>query len=38
MDIIREGAGEHFDPYVAGAFLHAEQRVREVLSERQAEK
>ena len=38
MDIIREGAGNHFDPNVAGAFIHAEARVREVLSEHQAEK
>ena len=38
MDIIREGAGSHFDPHVAEAFLHAEAQVREVLSGRQAEK
>lgn len=38
MDIIREGAGNHFDPYVANAFLHAEAQVREVLSEHQAAK
>ena len=37
MDIIREGAGNHFDPYVAGAFMHAEDKVRKVLGERQAE-
>lgn len=37
MDIIREGAGNHFDPYVAGAFMHAEDEVRKVLGERQAE-
>ena len=37
MDIIREGAGSHFDPYVAEAFMHAEARVRKVLGERQAE-
>ena len=38
MDIIREGAGSHFDPHVAEAFMHAERKVREVLSGRQAEK
>ena len=37
MDIIREGAGNHFDPNVAGAFMHAEDRVRRVLGERRAE-
>ena len=37
MDIIREGAGNHFDPYVAGAFMHAEAKVRKVLSEHQEE-
>jgi HD-GYP domain-containing protein (c-di-GMP phosphodiesterase class II) len=37
MDIIREGAGNHFDPYVAGAFEHAEAEVRKVLSGRQTE-
>ncbi len=37
MDIIREGAGNHFDPYVAGAFMHAEDKVRQVLGERRAE-
>ena len=37
MDIIREGAGNHFDPYVAGAFEHAEAEVRSVLSDRQAD-
>ena len=37
MDIIREGAGSHFDPYVAGAFEHAEAEVRKVLSGRQGE-
>lgn len=30
MDIIREGAGSHFDPKVVEAFLKAEQKVREV--------
>ncbi len=30
MDIIREGAGSHFDPCVAEAFLDAEQEVRSV--------
>ncbi|MBQ8161783.1 MAG: HD domain-containing protein [Clostridia bacterium] len=30
MDIIREGAGSHFDPAVAEAFLHAEDQVRKV--------
>ena len=34
MDIIREGAGSHFDPNVAAAFIHSEDRVREVLSGR----
>ena len=38
MDIIREGAGSHFDPYVADAFLHAEDEVRKVLAEQQEEK
>ena len=37
MDIIREGAGSHFDPYVAGAFEHAEAEVRKVLSGRRGE-
>ena len=37
MDIIREGAGSHFDPYVAGAFMHAEDKVRQVLGVRRAE-
>ena len=36
MDIIREGAGNHFDPHVAEAFMHAEAKVRQVLGERQA--
>ncbi len=30
MDIIREGAGSHFDPLVAQAFLNAEAEVRKV--------
>lgn len=30
MDIIREGAGSHFDPLVAQAFLNAEDEVRRV--------
>ncbi len=30
MDIIREGAGSHFDPQIANAFIHAEKEVREV--------
>ena len=34
MDIIREGAGSHFDPNVAAAFIHAEDRVREVFAGR----
>ena len=38
MDIIREGAGSHFDPFVAAAFEHAGEEVRRVLSGRQAEK
>lgn len=38
MDIIREGVGSHFDPKVAEAFIHAEDKVREVLSGRQPEK
>ena len=37
MDIIREGAGNHFDPNVAGAFEHAADEVRKVLSGRQGE-
>ena len=37
MDIIRDGAGSHFDPHVAEAFMHAEAKVRRVLGERQAE-
>ena len=37
MDIIREGAGNHFDPHVAEAFMHAEAKVRKVLGQRQAE-
>ncbi|MCR4596832.1 MAG: HD domain-containing protein [Lachnospiraceae bacterium] len=31
--IIEEGRGTHFDPYVAQAFLNAEDEVREVLNE-----
>ncbi len=31
MSIIREGAGTHFDPDVAGAFLRAEAKVRQVV-------
>jgi len=31
MDIIREGAGNHFDPQVAEAFLTSEKEVREVV-------
>ncbi|MBQ9680552.1 MAG: HD domain-containing protein [Ruminococcus sp.] len=30
LDIIREDAGSHFDPYVAQAFLDAEEEVRRV--------
>ena len=30
MDIIREGAGTHFDPLVARAFLNAEDEVRRI--------
>ena len=37
MDIIREGAGSHFDPHVAEAFMHAEAKVRQVLGTRRAE-
>ena len=37
MDIIREEAGTHFDPLVAGAFLNAADKVRKVLDERQQE-
>ena len=37
MDIIREGAGNHFDPYIAAAFEHAEYKVRKVLESRQEE-
>lgn len=38
MDIIREGIGNHFDPKVAEAFIHAEDEVRRVLTGRQSEK
>jgi HD-GYP domain-containing protein (c-di-GMP phosphodiesterase class II) len=38
MEIIQEGAGSHFDPYIAAAFQHAEARVRKVLSAHQEEK
>ncbi|MBQ8947407.1 MAG: HD domain-containing protein [Lachnospiraceae bacterium] len=31
LGIIREGIGTHFDPYVAQAFLNAEEEVRKVL-------
>jgi len=31
MDIIREGIGTHFDPYIAQAFLDAEDEVRKVV-------
>ncbi len=37
MEIIRDGAGSHFDPYVAAAFEHASDRVREVLEGRQSD-
>ena len=37
MDIIRDGSGSHFDPRVAGAFLRAEDRVRQVLSQNRGE-
>lgn len=37
MDIIREGAGNHFDPNIAAAFEHAADEVRKVLSGRQGE-
>ena len=37
MEIIREGIGTHFDPEVAGAFLHAEDAVRDVLKENRQE-
>ncbi len=37
MEIIREGAGNHFDPYVAAAFEHAGAKVRRVLSSRREE-
>ena len=30
LDIIREGAGSHFDPLIAEAFLHAEDEVRRI--------
>ena len=30
MDIIREGAGSHFDPKVVAAFLNAEDEVRRI--------
>ena len=32
MDIIREGSGSHFDPNVAGAFIHAGDEVRRVMN------
>ena len=32
MSIIEEGSGSHFDPYVAGAFLHASDEVRVVMN------
>ena len=37
MGIIREEAGTHFDPLVAGAFLNASEEVRAVLNQRQQE-
>ena len=37
MDIIRDGAGTHFDPQVAEAFLGASDRVRKVAEEFSAE-
>jgi response regulator RpfG family c-di-GMP phosphodiesterase len=33
MDIIREGAGSHFDPKIVKAFLRAEPEVRRVAEE-----
>ena len=33
LDIIREGAGTHFDPQVAGAFLRAEAEVRHIAAD-----
>ncbi|MCR5112201.1 MAG: HD domain-containing protein [Ruminococcus sp.] len=33
MDIIREGAGKHFDPVIVEAFLNAEEEVRRVEAE-----
>ncbi len=33
MDIIREGAGTHFDPVVAQAFIESSDRVREIAEE-----
>lgn len=30
MEIIKEGSGTHFDPNVAGAFIHAEDEVRRI--------
>jgi response regulator RpfG family c-di-GMP phosphodiesterase len=32
MSIIQEGAGSHFDPQVAGAFLRAADEVRQVMN------
>ena len=32
MDIIREGVGSHFDPNVAGAFINAQDEVREIMN------
>ena len=37
MDIIREGAGNHFDPCIAAAFEHAADEVRKVLAGRRGE-
>ena len=32
MAIIEEGAGSHFDPNVAAAFMHASDEVRRVMN------
>ena len=37
FSIIREGIGTHFDPYVASAFLHAEDEVRKIVDEQKKE-
>ena len=36
MDIIREGAGKHFDPQLAEVFVNAEEDVRKITEEHEA--